>query len=103
MGVIAGPTSYEHVWPAWPGLTDNEDKKGGRTLHFRNGVLTSQTRDSPPFLVYGQIYELWRDLNGVSSGLGYPLADYRVLEDRTTCIVFEGGHIHKVGEEDPQM
>ena len=89
-------------WPHnWPGLTDNDN--GGKTLHFRFANLVSYDFITPPFLVYGKIYDIWRDLGGVMSGLGHPLADPQILLDGTICSIFEGGHVHQVGTRDPEM
>jgi uncharacterized protein with LGFP repeats len=90
-------------WPElWPGLTDNEG--GGKTLHFLNGRLVSYQNQVPPLLVYGKINELWLELGGSKSPLGYPLADPQFLSDGTVCTVFEGGHIHQPsGSEDADM
>jgi hypothetical protein len=91
-------------WPeTWPGLTDNDDKKGGKQLHFFNGRLVSRTRDTPPILIYGKIYDLWKSLSEIKSGLGYPLVDPRFLPDGSICSVFEGGHVHQIGTEDVEM
>jgi hypothetical protein len=101
-GILLGATSSP--WPdIWPGLTDNEDKKGGKQLHFYSGRLVSRTRDTPPILVYEKIYDLWNTLGGIACGLGYPLADPRFLPDRSICSVFEGGHVHQIGIEDAKM
>jgi hypothetical protein len=35
--------------------------------------------------------------------LGYPLSDPRFFPDGSTCSVFEGGHVHQAGTEDPEM
>jgi hypothetical protein len=96
---LLGPTDcFPH---AWPGLTDNDN--GGKTLHFRFGRLISNTFQSPPLLIYGKIYNLWRDLGGFNSGFGYPLCDPQILPDGSTCSIFEGGHIHQAGTRDAEI
>jgi hypothetical protein len=102
LGVLTGPTSYETVWPAWPGLTNNDH--GGKTLHFQNGRLVTYDDRIPPSLVYGKICEFWVELGEINSTLGYPLTDPQFLSDGTTCVIFEGGHVHQAnGSEDAAM
>jgi hypothetical protein len=98
LGIALGNPGYQGRF-----LTDNEDKKGGKQLDFYNGRLVSRTRESPPILVYGKNYDLWNDLGGITSGLGYPLVDPRFLPDGSVCSVFEGGHVHQIGTEDAEM
>ena len=100
LAVLLGPAD---CWPAgWPGLTDNDE--GGKTLHFRNGRLVSYDNQSPPCMIYGNIYKVWNDLGGIKSQLKYPLADPQFLPDESICSVFEGGHIHQPrGSQDADM
>jgi hypothetical protein len=99
LGYLLGPTDG---WPReWLGLTDNEN--GGKTLHFRQGRLISSTYQSSPFIVYGGIFTLWDKLGALKSGFGYPLADPQFLPDGSVCSVFEGGHIHQVGNKEAEM
>jgi hypothetical protein len=96
---LIGPTDS---WPHdWPGLADNPG--GGKSLHFRYGRLISSTFQSPPVLIYGPIYNYWKDISGLNSGLGYPLADPQYLDDGSICSVFQGGHVHQFGSRDPEM
>jgi hypothetical protein len=97
-GLLGPSDCFPHNWP---GLTDNEN--GGKTLHFRYGRLISRTFQAPPFLIYGDIYNLWKDLGSYNSGLGMPLADPQFLEDGSTCCIFDGGHVHHLGSGDPEM
>jgi hypothetical protein len=80
-------------WPHnWPGLVDNEN--GGKMLYSRYGVLVSYDNQTPPCLVYGNIYTTWKQLGALKSEYKYPLADPQVLPDGTICSIFEGGHLH---------
>jgi hypothetical protein len=88
---LIGPTD---CWPyGWPGLADNTN--GGKSLHFRYAQLVSYDATAP-FLVYGKFADLWKDLGGLESGFGYPIADPQVLPDGSVCVIFQGGHIHQV-------
>ena len=54
--------------------------------------------------MYGKICEFWVELGEINSTLGYPLTDPQFLSDGTTCVIFEGGHIHHAcGSEDAVM
>ena len=90
LATLVGPTD---CWPyGWPGLTDNN--LGGKSLHFRYGQLVSYG-DTSPFLIYGKFANYWKDLGGIESGFGYPIADPQFLPDGSICIIFQGGHIHQ--------
>jgi len=98
-GSLLGPTD---CFPGnWPGLTDNDN--GGKTLYFRWGRFISNTFQSPPFVFFGQIFQLWNDFGGLNSGFGYPLADPQILPDGSICSIFEGGHIHQTGTNDAEV
>jgi hypothetical protein len=75
------------------GLSDNPDL--GQTFRFANGALVSYGATTEPFLVYGDIYHHWKDMAGVNSGYGHPIADPQFLPDGTICSIFEGGHVHR--------
>ena len=98
LATLMGPAD---CWPyEWPGLTDNN--LGGKMLHFRFGVMVSHD-DTSPFLVYGKFAEYWKNLGGIESGFGYPIADPQFLPDGSTCIIFQGGHIHQLSaSRDPE-
>jgi hypothetical protein len=96
---LLGPTDCNPQ--SWPGLTDNEN--GGKTFPFRYGRLISNTYQSPPFIVYGGIFTLWNRLGGLRSGFGYPIADPQILPDESVCSIFQGGHIHQVGNQEAEM
>jgi hypothetical protein len=72
-----------------------ENPNEGRRVDFKNGALLSHAFHSPPFLVYGDIFNLWKSLGEVNSPLGLPIADPQLLPDGSTCSIFEGGHVHK--------
>jgi hypothetical protein len=75
------------------GILDNPIE--GRRVDFKNGALISYSFRGPPFLVYGDIYGLWKSLGEATSPLGLPIADPQLLDDGSTCSIFEGGHVHK--------
>lgn len=98
LATLMGPTD---CWPqGWPGLADN--KLGGKSLYFRYSLLVSYG-DTSPFLVYGKFADYWKNLGGIESGFGYPIADPQFLRDGSTCIIFQGGHIHQLSaSRDPE-
>jgi hypothetical protein len=90
LATLMGPTD---CWPhGWPGLTDNN--LGGKTLLFLTDTLPSYG-DISPFLVYGTLVDFWKNLGGIESGFGYPIADPQFLPNVSICIIFQGGHIHQ--------
>jgi len=52
---------------------------------------------TPPFAVYGAIYEFWLSQGGWDSLYGRPICDEQSLPDGGRCSIFEGGHIHLYG------
>lgn len=75
------------------GLSDNPDQ--GQTFQFANGALISYGSLTEPFLVYGDIYEHWKSMDGLNSGYGHPIADPQFFSDGTICSIFHGGHVHR--------
>ena len=71
-----------------------ENPCGGQRFLFISGQLISINNDSLPYVMYGEIWELWKSLGWVDSGWGRPLTDEQTLEDGGRCQVMEGGHIH---------
>ena len=67
-------------------------------LQFNDGMLVSIADNTPPSAVYGKIYAKCIELGGFRGGDGRPLCDERDLPDGGRCTVFEGGHIHKNGD-----
>ena len=67
---------------------------GGQNARFLGGHLVSINNNSLPYVIYGEIWNLWRNLGGVESGWGRPLVDEQDLGDGGRCSVMEGGHIH---------
>jgi hypothetical protein len=99
IGVLMGPADS---WPArWAGLVDNDN--GGQTLHFRAARLISYDDRTSPFAVYGEFFTIWDSIGGVRSGLGHPIADPQFLADGTTCLIFEGGHVHQIGKKPAEV
>ena len=91
-----------NLWPFdSPGLTENEN--GGKMLHFGTSRLVSYDYVTEPFLIYGKIFNFWKDLGELMGGLGHPIADPQFLPDGSTCSIFEGGHVHQSGLKDPEM
>jgi hypothetical protein len=80
-----------------------QNPNGGHTLTSTNGALVSYDDTTAPFPVYGKIFSLWRELGGVKSGLGHPIADPQFLPHESTCIIFGGGHIHQIGKKNVEM
>src|SRR5262249_25036410 len=72
-----------------------ENPNEGKTVKYANGVLVSYGYNTPPFLIYGDVFKLWDNAGGVQSGYGHPIADPQFFNDGTICSIFEGGHIHK--------
>ena len=71
-----------------------ENPCGGQRFLFISGQLVSINNNSLPYVMYGEIWELWKSMGGVDSGWGRPLTDEQTLEDGGRCQVMEGGHIH---------
>lgn len=71
-----------------------ENPCGGQRFLFLHGQLVSINKESLPYVMYGEIWELWKSLGWVDSGWGRPLTDEQPLEDGGRCQVMEGGHIH---------
>ena len=59
----ASKWAYEHVWLAWPSLTDNDH--GGKALHFQNDQFVVYDDRIPPSLAYGKICEFWVELGNI--------------------------------------
>jgi len=74
--------------PVFPNLA------GGERLRFTQGEIVMF--DNLACAVYGAIYDVW---TGVEGGWGRPLADEQDLEDGGRCSIFEGGHIHRYGDD----
>jgi hypothetical protein len=71
-----------------------ENPCGGQRFLFISGQLVSINNNSLPYVMYGEIWELWKRMGWVDSGWGRPLTDEQTLEDGGRCQVMEGGHIH---------
>jgi hypothetical protein len=55
------------------GVEDNPNE--GKTVKYKNGSLVSYGYNSPPFLIYGDVFNLWKSAGEVKSGYGHPIAD----------------------------
>ncbi|KDR68347.1 hypothetical protein GALMADRAFT_104893 [Galerina marginata CBS 339.88] len=89
LGEIAEPFPAEHCIAQYKPVAPTNPfglRPGGLVCTINNNSL--------PYVVYGNIYNLWRALGHVDSGWGRPLTDEQGLEDGGRCSVFEGGHIH---------
>jgi hypothetical protein len=74
---------------------------GGHTFTFWGGSICSfdHTGRFPLVFLYGPIYDFHRRLGGSESGFGRPLTSVVDLADASKCCIFEGGHIHSLGDK----
>ncbi|KAF8899634.1 hypothetical protein CPB84DRAFT_1815643 [Gymnopilus junonius] len=92
MGGVAEPFPAEHCIAKYKPVAPVSPfgvGPGGHLVNINNNSL--------PYVIYGEIWYIWKSLGQTDSGWGRPLTDEQELDDGGRCSVFEGGHIHSYG------